>query len=132
MAYLCKLLDRNMNLLQLVRQQDSNACKERLVSFESRVKKALVYGDEDDELGSLGSSLGSARESAGKRPQSHHHHLHQAKKQKSKLRQLLPGDKRPPTPPPTTPNEMDMPRFALIADGRSLHYAMKHAKQELE
>lgn len=65
-AYLCKLLDQDMTLFQLVRQQDVQACRKLLNSYYSDMQ-----------------------------------HLKEDAK------------------------------FALIADGRSLHYAMKYSKQEL-
>lgn len=121
-AYLCKLLDRNMNLLHLVRQQDSGACRDLLMTFRERIRVALVYGDADD----VGSNSGSTnsnqqRETMAKRP---HHKFKHAKKSSSKGT-LAKGST-------LASNEMDAPRFALIADGRSLHYAMKHAREELE
>jgi phospholipid-translocating ATPase len=137
-AYLCKLLDRNMNLLQLVRQQDSGACKELLLSFAEQIKFALLYG-EDDELASIATTASAqSHGTVSKRPisQSKRHRQPapappQARKTTDGSGKGLAAAARGSTLAMQT-NEMDMPRFALVADGRSLHYAMKHARQELE
>lgn len=69
-AYLCKLLDYEMILFQLVRQQDVQACSKLLEHFMSEIEKS----EKEDGKGSR--------------------------------------------------------KFALVADGRSFHYAMKYTKKE--
>lgn len=69
-AYLCKLLDYDMTLFQLVRQQDVQSCNKLLEYYISEIERS------EKEFGS------------------------------------------------------DSRKFALVADGRSFHYAMKYAKKE--
>lgn len=71
-AYLCKLLERDMVLLHLVRQQDAQVCQTLLNSFKEQMNSSANTEEH------------------------------------SRLR-----------------------RFALVADGRSLYYAMKYAKSDL-
>lgn len=99
-AYLCKLLDREMLLLHLVRQQDVQACQRLLTKFNEQLKLS-----KDDLATREHVSIKSAKSAMQKSP-SH-----------SKQKNSFPITSRT--------------RFALIADGRSLHYAMKYAKEEL-
>lgn len=120
-AYLCKLLDRNMNLLQLIRQPDPGACRELMKTFVKRIKRETLHGDEDD--GNSESTLFAADQRKLTKPrvareqQVNQHRLRSPSAERSASILL---------------SELDLPRFALVADGRSLHYAMKHAKEELE
>lgn len=78
-AYLCKLLERDMVLLHLVRQQNAQVCQELLGTFREQVDHAKqMHSDLDNP------------------------------KERSSTKE-----------------------FALVADGRSLYYAMKYAKSEL-
>lgn len=76
-AYLCKLLEHDMTLFQMVRIQDSKACEQILESFNKQLEeylaKKVIDADDDEEL----------------------------------------------------------IKFALIADGRSLYYAMKYHRIDL-
>lgn len=96
-AYLCKLLDREMTLFYLVRQQDVQSCQRLLLSYEHQARSIR---DNAPKKGHL--SISSAKKKA------------QTSKQKT---QMSAGDHER--------------KFALIADGRSLYYAMKYAKKDL-
>lgn len=75
-AYLCKLLDNEMILFYLVRQQDVKACKELLLFYNNKLNNIMKENEEEENK--------------------------------------------------------KISKFALVADGRSFHYAMKYAKQEFK
>lgn len=113
-AYSCKLLDRSMSLLYLVKQHDAKACQELLESICRELKQ--VVGEESSRT--AGSQ--EAPTSGGIR------HL--------KSLPLMPGKKSKSNSPTGSGTTLGSPlnRFGLIIDGRSLHYAMKYAKSEFE
>lgn len=107
-AYLCKLLDRDMTLLHLVRQQDSRACVELLINYRRHLV-SVFERDNGSSHSQNGDWAGAKKLSAQKRQQE------QAAKDNQNIIDI---DDEPP-------------KFALIADGRSLHYAMKYSKKDL-
>lgn len=87
-AYLCKLLERDMVLMHLVRQQDVQSCLKLLSSFKQQMKQQNSSNNNNNKM------------TNAKGPTSHGSHKGAA-------------------------------RFALVADGRSLYYAMKYSKSDL-
>lgn len=103
-AYLCRLLDREMILFQLVRQQDVQACRKLLATFCEKVKRLNQCNEQaNNDFDVAGIEQRSSI--ATKNKKSNDSFGFGLKKEGHK--------------------------FALIADGRSLYYAMKHVKDEL-
>lgn len=111
-AYLCKLLESDMILLHLVRQQDVQVCQKLLASFKEQMKQ-VSDKNSSTNLDYIPSLCGA--------------------RQSPRL-----GKRNPDLIKPLENNTQfidehnQVKRFALIADGRSLYYAMKYAKSELE
>lgn len=106
-AYLCKLLDRDMVLLYLIRQQDSRACQDLLSSLRKQIESI-------DDVQSTLRSPSSPRRSPGVR----------SRDSKTSGSHTSAGSRSL-----TLPGEH---RFALVADGRSLYYAMRYSRADLE
>lgn len=136
-AYLCKLLDRDMILFQLVRQQDMQACQRLLASFEHQLNTHLA-GEQNP--GPISAQMKGKRGRKSpldvKSPRTSSSHCQQRQQQRgpqrSKSNSSRSSSSPPQSPPPTPPpDSLGGCKFALVADGRSLHYAMKYAKDEL-
>lgn len=112
-AYLCKLLERDMSLLYLVRQQDAKACKELLSTMGQELGYAAVGSRSNPHRKSSLVHNGRRASRSG----------HSGQLKKSKTKDTIKGelDEAP-----------SQATFALVVDGRSLHYAMKYARKELE
>lgn len=107
-AYLCKLLDRDMVLLYLIRQQDGRSCQELLASLRRQIETI-------DDVQSTPRSQAPKR-SPGVR----------SRDSKTSLGSRTSGGSQSPT------LSGEHHRFALVADGRSLYYAMRYSRADLE
>lgn len=116
-AHLCRLFDDEMHVFQLVRQRDYNTCQALITSFFEQL------ADHQEWLANKDKQL-----------QQHHqeHHpahgiRHQQQHGKVNRRQ---HQMEPPAPHDKNAYEKKQ-QFALVADGRSLHYAMRYSRAEL-
>jgi len=108
-AYLCKLLDRSMTLLHLVRQQDSRSCRDLVITYKAYLSSM------QEQMQQSKSPLGDLKFPSNMKKFITARRLKKTKDNSHKYVDML--------------NEP--PKFALISDGRSLHYAMKYAKKDL-